>query len=45
MDIEIWRTKAAEKVAAALNLPGRKRAGDVQAMRRGAMRRKKNSID
>jgi hypothetical protein len=35
MDIEIWRTKAAEKLAAALNLPGRKRAGDVRAMRRG----------
>lgn len=34
MDIEIWRTKAAEKLAAALNLPGRTRAGDVQAMRR-----------
>jgi hypothetical protein len=34
LDIEIWRSKAAEKLAAALNLPGRKRAGDVQAMRR-----------
>ena len=34
MDIEIWKAKAAEKLSAALNLPGRKRAGDVQAMRR-----------
>lgn len=35
MDIEIWKTKAVEKLAAALNIPGRARAGDVQAMRRG----------
>ena len=35
MDIDIWKAKAAERLAAALNIPGRARAGDVQAMRRG----------